>query len=154
MLWVLKRTVSMRRFFWAPKTHVEIDGLENNHNFALIKFSYLDLWIQRHVPVCAVRICAVWSAPLLFTLESLTTKLATCTVFFSNVGSLCSWADWLVSYLETPKTGFSGEAHINILSVNEKLLVSKFWYFGKYIMQLFDYCYVHVSCHWQADLER
>ena len=22
MLWVLKRTVSMRRFFWAPKTHV------------------------------------------------------------------------------------------------------------------------------------
>ena len=42
----------------------------------------------------------------------------------------------------------------NILSVNEKLPVSKFWYFGKYIMQLFDYCYVHVSCHWQADLER
>ena len=26
MLWVLKRTVSMRRFFWAPKTHVLIDG--------------------------------------------------------------------------------------------------------------------------------
>ena len=25
MLWVLKRTVSMRRFFWAPKTHVQID---------------------------------------------------------------------------------------------------------------------------------
>ena len=26
MLWVLKRTVSMRRFFWAPKTYVKIDG--------------------------------------------------------------------------------------------------------------------------------
>ena len=26
MFWVLKRTVSMRRFFWAPKTYVKIDG--------------------------------------------------------------------------------------------------------------------------------
>ena len=26
MLWVLKRTVSMRQFFWAPKTHVKTDG--------------------------------------------------------------------------------------------------------------------------------
>ena len=25
LLWVLKRTVSMRRFFGAPKTHVETD---------------------------------------------------------------------------------------------------------------------------------
>ena len=29
MLWVLKRTVSMRRFFRAHKTNVKIDGLEN-----------------------------------------------------------------------------------------------------------------------------
>ena len=29
MLWVLKRTVSMRRFFWAPKTYVQADVLEN-----------------------------------------------------------------------------------------------------------------------------
>ena len=29
MLWVLKRTVSMRQFFWAPKTYVQTDGLEN-----------------------------------------------------------------------------------------------------------------------------
>ena len=29
IVWVLKRTVSMRRFFWAPKTHVYINGLEN-----------------------------------------------------------------------------------------------------------------------------
>ena len=33
-----------------------------------------------------------------------------------------------------------------ILSVNEKLPASKFQYFGKYIVQLFGYCYVHVSC--------
>ena len=26
MLWVLKRTISMKRFFWAPKTYVKIDG--------------------------------------------------------------------------------------------------------------------------------
>ena len=41
-----------------------------------------------------------------------------------------------------------------ILSVNEKLPVSKLRYFGKYIMQLFGYCYVHVSGQRQADLER
>ena len=33
----------------------------------------------------------------------------------------------------------------NILSVNEKLPVSKFLYFEKYIIQLFGYCYVYVS---------
>ena len=26
MLWVLKRTVSVRLFFWAPKTNVKTDG--------------------------------------------------------------------------------------------------------------------------------
>ena len=26
MLWVIKRTASMRRFFWALKTYVKIDG--------------------------------------------------------------------------------------------------------------------------------
>ena len=26
MLWLLKRTVSMRRFFWAPKIYVKTDG--------------------------------------------------------------------------------------------------------------------------------
>ena len=35
MLWVLKRAVSMRRFFWAPKTHVKTDGYENIFNFML-----------------------------------------------------------------------------------------------------------------------
>ena len=33
----------------------------------------------------------------------------------------------------------------NILSVNEKLPVLQFRYFGKYIIQLFCYCYVHFS---------
>ena len=43
MLWVLKRTVSMRRFFWAPKTNVKTDGLENIYIFRW-KFLYLNLW--------------------------------------------------------------------------------------------------------------
>ena len=38
MLWVLKRTVSMRRFFWATKTNVKTDGLENIYFFTLIFF--------------------------------------------------------------------------------------------------------------------
>ena len=33
MLWVVKRTVSMRRFFWAHKTYILIDGQENNDEF-------------------------------------------------------------------------------------------------------------------------
>ena len=41
----------------------------------------------------------------------------------------------------------------NILSANEKLPVSKFRYFGKYIIQLFGFCYVHVSGQQQTCLE-
>ena len=37
MLWVFKITVIMRWFFLAPKTHVQIDGQENNYNFTLKK---------------------------------------------------------------------------------------------------------------------
>ena len=43
MLWVLKRTVSMRRFFRAPKTYVKIDGKENIYNFTLKSFVYLNM---------------------------------------------------------------------------------------------------------------
>ena len=43
---------------------------------------------------------------------------------------------------------------IYILRINEKLPVSKFRYFRKYIIQLFGYCYLHVSGQPQADLER
>ena len=43
MLWVLKRTVSMRRFFLAPKIYVQIDGLENINNFTLKNIVYLNL---------------------------------------------------------------------------------------------------------------
>ena len=42
MLWVLKRTVSMRQFLWAPKTYVKIDQLENIHNFTTKSFIYGD----------------------------------------------------------------------------------------------------------------
>ena len=45
MLWVLKRTVPIRRFFWAPKTYVQTDGLENSYNFTLKNCVYLNLWI-------------------------------------------------------------------------------------------------------------
>ena len=33
MLWVVKKNVSMRRFFWAPKKYILIDGQENNDEF-------------------------------------------------------------------------------------------------------------------------
>ena len=46
MLWVLKRTVSMRQFFWAPKTYVKIDEQENIYNFMKNFFVYLDLCIS------------------------------------------------------------------------------------------------------------
>ena len=42
----------------------------------------------------------------------------------------------------------------SILSVNEKLPVSKFPYFGKYIIQLYGYFYVHVSGQRWTGLER
>ena len=46
------------------------------------------------------------------------------------------------------------EAILYILSVNEKLPVPKFRYFGKYMIQLFGYCYVHVSGQRHSDFER
>ena len=54
--------------------------------------------------------------------------------------------DYLMKYLT--------ESSAYILSVNEKLPVLKFRYFGKYKIQLFGYCYVHVSGQRQAGLER
>ena len=41
MLWVLKRTFSMRQFFWAPKTYVQTDGLENIYNFMFKNFLFI-----------------------------------------------------------------------------------------------------------------
>ena len=41
---VLKRTASIRRFFWAPKTYVKTDGSENITHFTLKYFVYLNLW--------------------------------------------------------------------------------------------------------------
>ena len=45
MLCVLKRTVSMRRFLWAPKTYVKTYGSGNIYNFTLKNFAYLNLWL-------------------------------------------------------------------------------------------------------------
>ena len=48
MLQVLKRTVSMRRFFWAPKTYAENMGINIKKilkNFTLKFFVYLNLCI-------------------------------------------------------------------------------------------------------------
>ena len=42
MLWVLKRAVSLRQFFWAPKTNVKIDAKENVHNFTLKIYFWTD----------------------------------------------------------------------------------------------------------------
>ena len=39
MVWVLKRTVSMRQVFLAPKTHAKTDGQKNNYNFMLEKIA-------------------------------------------------------------------------------------------------------------------
>ena len=43
MLWVLERTVSMRRFFWGPKTYAKHYELENIYNFTLKFFAYLNM---------------------------------------------------------------------------------------------------------------
>ena len=37
MLWILKRTVTVRRFFWAAKTYAKKYGEENIYNFSLKK---------------------------------------------------------------------------------------------------------------------
>ena len=44
MMWVLKRTTSMRQFFWVPKTYARNYGLANIYNFMLKIFVYLNLW--------------------------------------------------------------------------------------------------------------
>ena len=45
------------------------------------------------------------------------------------------------------------DSHCDILSVSEKLPVSSFRYFGKYIIQLYGYFYVHVSGQRQTGYE-
>ena len=44
MLLVLKRTVSMKRFFWAPTIYAKNHRKENIYNFTLNFFNYLNLW--------------------------------------------------------------------------------------------------------------
>ena len=56
MLWVLERIVSIRRFFWAPKTNDTIDRKENMHNFTLKNFMY-PLW--RWLVTSAFALCSI-----------------------------------------------------------------------------------------------
>ena len=42
MLWVLKRTVSMRQFFWAPRTYAKNYWKEYIYDFTLKFFVYLN----------------------------------------------------------------------------------------------------------------
>ena len=44
MLWVLKRTISIRRFFWASKTYAKNYGQENIYYFSLIFCVHLNLF--------------------------------------------------------------------------------------------------------------
>ena len=60
MLWVLKRTVSMRQLFWAPKTYAKIYGYENIYNFTLILFCLSKpMYIYRLLSSGAVRGIAI-----------------------------------------------------------------------------------------------
>ena len=65
MLWVLKRTVSMRRFFWAPLSYAKIYGLENIYNFTLKIFVYLNLCLKpcliKMVPLSINNLCFWWN---------------------------------------------------------------------------------------------
>ena len=47
MLWVLKRTLSMRRFFWAPKTYVQTVGKENIVIFTQFFFCVLKRQLRK-----------------------------------------------------------------------------------------------------------
>ena len=46
MFWVLKKILSTRPFFWAPKTFIETDEKENKYNFMLKFFEYLYLRVS------------------------------------------------------------------------------------------------------------
>ena len=59
MLWVLKRTVSMRWFFSAPKTNVKTDGLENNRNFKL-KHLLIQTYNGTSWLYCTCIFCCCW----------------------------------------------------------------------------------------------
>ena len=50
MLWVLKRTISVRRLFWAPKTYAKNYGQEKIYNFMLKIFVY-------NLNLCVILVC-------------------------------------------------------------------------------------------------
>ena len=60
----LKRTVSMRWFFWAPKTYVQTDGLENIYNFTLKNSVYLNLCLDHQPHLIAMPAHFTYVRPL------------------------------------------------------------------------------------------
>ena len=77
MLWVLKRTVSMRRLFWTHKTHILTDGDENNPNFThkiIPTWTHPDHILRFHLlapsPVCVERSVLISSNYILYIIEN------------------------------------------------------------------------------------
>ena len=61
MLWVLKRTVSMRRFFWAPITKAKIDLKGNNYTLTIeiLPYGSVIMFVLACETVCAAEIWKV-----------------------------------------------------------------------------------------------
>ena len=66
MLWVLKRTVSMRQFFWAPITYAKNYGLENIYNFMFKNFVYLNVCKSEAHLYTMQSLCFVLSEMMLY----------------------------------------------------------------------------------------
>ena len=98
MLWVFKRTVSMRRFFWASKTNVKTDGWENIHNFSLKFFAYMYLDL-RWVCVSAYELknCMA-SHKMLFSTEN-SKKKNLCAHSWENTSAYILFFSMLSSWL-------------------------------------------------------
>ena len=90
--------------------------------------------------------------------ESLLTDLSDCNESFKSVSLsfLCILLIFLACLTNLCNKELDIKYNISkyILSVNVKLPVSKFRYFGKYIIQLYGYFYVHVSGQRQTGFER
>ena len=89
----------------------------------------------------------------------LTKKMNTNTLCFCplinrlKVFEILKWAQGS-QWRKQRTSSFTRETQLIYSASMKKLPVSKIRYFGKYLMQLFGYCYIHVSVQRQADLER
>ena len=109
MLWVLKRTVSMKRLFWAPKTYVKIDRQENIYNFTLKIFVYLNLCWLKHlcvlIPTSELRVrlarreSGLSPSVKYFTYHSKAVLLLWIFYVISVLFLLCSWLSFVIFQL-------------------------------------------------------